>query len=172
MPLIPVAIAVLLEQNFIEKYVSMIYLLFDLILSIIISFKYFDSKYLEDNIDKEYLKMLQSISIKNKTVLTSPIRISISHYGFKSDYNTRFYEFLSFDRKVVSNFNKYLEKYPFITNKVELLGDLINQHGFDYLIIDKILTENFFSDSEPYEKSMKKNKIIYDSERFKVYKIN
>lgn len=169
-PVIPYLISVILNQGFISKEYFLTYLMFEYFISIIIFFRYVKKDYLKENVNAEYDLLVNKINLKGKKILSSPINISTSHFGKNIDFKTKFFEYFSFDKNSVVELNKYMDPYPFIIEKKEILNDINLKYNLDYFIVDKILANDFFKKDNAYDEIFSSKKIVYNSKRFKIFK--
>lgn len=160
-------------SSFYEAYpiFSIIFLIIEMILSIFIFYNIMHNK--SDNIYAEYCKMLSSIQLKQKNILFSPIRIADMHLAITNKLESKLFAFWNFgvNLDAILSYEKYMPKYPYITNNTLKLKNLTEEYDLDIFVIDKILTDKFYKTKGAYKKFISNKNKIYESERFLVVEL-
>ena len=137
------------------------------ILSFAIFYMLYFNKKEKHDLKSEYLKIIDSFEFKNKNIATSPTRISLAHFGVKDSLDIRFFDTAFFSKDGVKTFEKYLDVYPFLTTKKEIIIDFIHRFDIDYIILDKHILKSKYGEYEMYDEY---GFNYLETERFKIIK--
>ncbi|RXK07205.1 hypothetical protein [Halarcobacter bivalviorum] len=163
---LPLIMAIFIEEYFL---IAFFYVLFEFLISIFLGYKILTNKN-EKEYSKsyeEYKNIFIQLDIRNKNILTSPIRLAdVPKDGILNKFYTSQYQ--TSDPDIINSFEKYMQTYPYIINKKEKLDEMVSKYNFEIFIIDKIITDSFYKKDGAYSEFVYDKEVLYESNRFLV----
>jgi hypothetical protein len=162
----------LYESN---KDLALILIFLEVLLSLIIAtaiFTKLDIKTLNKSKYNELDKVLSIIDKKKNTILLSPVTLNQVFFSRSNNIKGKYISIWDndFNLYALNFFEKYMKIYPYLNNNYNDLLKMAKETNSNTLVIDKIYTKDIYGYN--YIKRLKKNKILYESNKFLIIKFN